>query len=128
MSVNYTTPTINGRLTVVVNNIDAGSSFGQMRLIATQSTAAVCLIPLQKPCGVVSGGILTFNTPITGTVITLASTSNPLLAADIEDSAGNVIVSGLTIGVSTAYDIVTATTSVLIGENITLTSATITGV
>lgn len=127
MSVIYNIPTINARLAAVVANIDAGAGPGQMRLMAT-STATVALIQLNKPSGVVGGGILAFlGLPVTAPTLVTTSSSNPLATADIEDSTGTIVVSGLTVGLSTAYDIVMATTSVLSGQSITLTSATITG-
>jgi hypothetical protein len=93
------------------------------------STATVSLIPLSKPSGIVGGGILAFaGVPLTAPTLLDTASSNPLAFADIEDSSGNVVVSGLTIGLSTAYDIVMATTTVFAGQSITLTSATITGV
>lgn len=128
MSVNYDTPTINDRLAAVVSHIDAGPGNGQMRIIAA-SAATVSLIALNKPCGVVGGGILAFlGVPLAGSTLVGTSSNDPVASADIEDSNGTVIVSGLTVGLSTAYDIVMATTTVSAGQSITLTSATITGV
>ena len=124
MSVNYNIPTINDRLADVVSNIDAGSSFGKMRLLS-QSAGTVSIITLQKPSGTVGAGILTFSElPLGGA--TLLSTN--IVAADIEDSTGIVVVSGLTVGQSTSYDIFMGTTLVDVGQTVTLTSATITGV
>ena len=122
--LNYSVATINSRLNAVINNIDAGSSVGKIRLLS-QSAGTVSLISLQKPSGTVGGGILTFSgLPLVGP--TLLSTN--IVAADIEDSTGIVVISGLTVGQSTAYDILIGTTLVSAGQNITLTSATITGV
>lgn len=123
MSVNYNIPIINDRLADVVTNIDAGPGAGQMRLVSPLLTT-VSLITLQKPSGTVAGGILTFSgLPVAGA--TLASTA--ITAADIEDSTGLVVISGLTVGNSTAFDIVMPVTSVLIGNIVSLNSATITG-
>ncbi len=124
MSVNYDIPTINDRLADVVSHIDAGPGVGKMRLLS-QSAGTVSLISLQKPSGTVGGGILTFSgLPLGAT--TLLSTN--IVAADIEDSTGVVVVSGLTVGQSTSYDIFMGTTLVDVGQTVTLTSATITGV
>jgi hypothetical protein len=129
MSVNYNIPTINAQLLDVVANIDAGSSFGMLRLLPTTSTDTVCLIPLAKPSGTVSGGILTFiGMPQTAPTLFTTTPTNPLALADIEDSGGTVVVSGLTVGVSTAYDILIPSVLILSGQSITLQSATITGV
>jgi len=125
VSVNYNIPTINGRLNAVVSNIDAGPGVGQIRLLNTPSQT-VALIPLQKPSGTVAGGILTFSgTPLVSTV-TILSTN--IVAADIEDSTGLVVISGLTVGQSSAFDIIMPVSNVLGGRLISLTNATITGV
>jgi len=122
--LNYSVATINSRLNAVISNIDAGSSVGRVRLLS-QSAGTVSLIPLQKPSATVLAGILTFSgLPLAGP--TLLSTN--IVAADIEDSTGIIVVSGLTVGQSTAYDILMGTTLVNAGQTITLTSATITGV
>ena len=122
--LNYSVATINSRLNAVISNIDAGSSVGKIRLLSP-SAGTVSLIPLQKPSGTVGGGILTFSgLPLAGT--TLLSTS--IVAADIEDSTGTIVISGLTVGQSTSYDILMGITLVSAGQTITLTSATITGV
>jgi len=124
MSVNYNQTTINSRLNAVVTNIDAGPGNGRLRLLSP-SAGIVATITFQKPSGIVGGGILAFSgLPLVGP--TLLSTS--IVAADIEDSTGVVIISGLTVGQSTAFDITMPVNSVLSGQSITLTSATITGV
>lgn len=122
MMVTYNQPTINGRLNVVISNIDAGAGVGQMRVLGLAGTVA--LIPLQKPSGTVSAGVLTFSGLPLGSA-TLAS--DTVVGADIEDSTGLVVASGLTVGPSTAFDIVMAIPTVLAGQIISLTTATITG-
>ena len=125
MSVNYNVTTINGRLNAVVSNIDAGPGVGQIRLLNTPSQT-VAVIPLQKPSGIVAGGVLTFSgTPLVSSV-TLLSTN--IVAADVEDSTGLVVISGLTVGQSSAFDIIMPVSNVLVGRLISLTNATITGV
>ena len=125
MSVNYNQTTINARLNVVVSNIDAGPGVGQIRLL-NAPLQTVALIPLQKPSGTVAGGILTFSgTPLISDA-TLLSTN--IVAADVEDSTGLVVISGLTVGQSSASDIVMPISNVLVGRLISLTHGTITGV
>lgn len=125
MPIGYNTTTINGRLNVVISNIDAGPSFGQMRLLSV-GTQTVGVIQLLKPSATVSNGVLTFSGLPLAAPLTLLSTQ--IVAADIEDSTGLVVASGLTVGPSTAFDIVMANPFVSSGQVITLTSATITGV
>jgi hypothetical protein len=124
MSITYNQATINARLNAVVTNIDAGPSFGQMRLL-TAGSATVALIALLKPSGTVSGGVLTFSGLPLNSATTV--TGGTVAAADIEDSTGTVVASGLTVGNSTAFDVAMGTTSVSSGQIITLTAATITG-
>jgi hypothetical protein len=123
VTITYNQATINGRLNVVITNIDAGPAAGQMRLLAGAST--IGLITLVKPSGTVNAGVLTFSGLPLASPLTLIGGS--VTAADIEDSTGNVVASGLTVGTSTASDIVMGTTLVSSGQIITLTFATITG-
>lgn len=124
MTITYNVTTTNGRLQVVINNIDAGPSFGQMRLLGL-GNQTVGLIQLQKPSATVAGGILTFSGLPLASPLTLISGS--IVAADIEDSVGTVVASGLTVGNSTGFDIVMANPVVSSGQIVTLTFATITG-
>jgi hypothetical protein len=128
MSVNYNTPTITDRLIAVKNHIDGGSTNGTLRLTLSDTSQVVAVIPLQSPCGSVISNILTFTLPLTAPTVINALSSNPLAYADVRDSNGTVIISGLTVGLSTAYDIVMVSNNILAGQGITLTSATITGV
>lgn len=108
----------------MVSQIDAGAGSGQIRLLnATAQTVA--LVGLVKPCGVVSGGVLTFSGPPLAAPLTLIS--GQIISADIEDSNSTVVASGLLVGTSTGYDIVMANPVVSSGQIITLTYATITG-
>jgi len=124
MPVNYGPATINSRLTAVVTNIDAGAGSGQMRLL-NSTNQTVALIGLQKPSGTVAAGVLTFSgLPLAAPTLL----GDQIVAADIEDSTGVLVASGLTVGQSTASDIVMADTTASIGDIISLTFATITGV
>lgn len=123
MSISYNTATISDRLAAVVNNIDAGSSHGVLSLGTAGMGAVIANITLPKPCGVVAGNLLTFTAPDSN----LTLIAGTLGAAQLQDSAGTVVASGLTIGNSTAYDIIIVDTLVSAGVVLTLTSATITG-
>ena len=81
-------------------------------------------IPMAIPCGTVSGGVLTLTTPIADPLVAVTGT---LASAEIEDSNGNLIASGLTIGLSSAFDIIMSSLSVTAGQNLSIISATITG-
>jgi hypothetical protein len=123
VTITYNTATLNARLAAVTTNIDAGSSNGAMRLLSP-TNVTIALITLAKPSGTSSGGVLTFSgLPLTTTV----SQSGQIVSADLEDSNGNVVASGLTVGVSTAFDIFINTANVTAGGLLALNFATITG-
>ena len=124
MSVNYNTTTINDRLQDVISNIDAGAGNGVM-VLSSSASATMASITLQKPCGAVSGGVLTFaGLPLGGPLVI---ETGYIAGASVQDSAGTTVISGLTVGLSTSYDIVMASTLVSSGDSIALTYATITG-
>jgi hypothetical protein len=124
LPLTYNAQTVNDRLADVVTNIDAGAGFGLIRLL-TATAQTVGIITLNKPCGTVSGGVLTFSGLPLAAPLTLIS--GDITAADIEDSNSTVVASGLTVGGSTAYDILMAVTTVSSGQVISLSYATITG-
>lgn len=123
MSITYNSATLDARLNAVIASIDAGASFGKMRLL-TATAQTVCLIVLNKPCATASGALLTFSgLPLASSTLV----DGDITAADIEDSNGTVVASGLTVGNSTAFDIVMSTTTVISGNAVSLNYATITG-
>lgn len=126
--VTYSSTAVDDRLQGVVNAIDAGGTNGNLRLLA--GSTVICTFSLARPCGTVSGGVLTFS----GTLIdTSAAETGNVTGARIEDSNGNVAISGLTIGTSTmgAYDGYVlnglGTTLITVGQvvsaNVTITGA-----
>ena len=124
MTIVYNQATINSRLNAVVTNIDAGPGNGQMRLLAAASTT-VALVTLQKPSGTAGSGILTFNgLPLASPLTTISAL---VTSADIEDSTGTVVASGLTVGGSTSFDVFMSNPFVSSGQTVTLIFAQITG-
>ena len=125
MSVVYDISLKNTRMSAVVSAIDNGgagsllfgtsSGFGGANLLAT--------ITFNATCGTVSGGVLTFS----GTPLVDSSAANTGTAAEgeVEDGVGHIVISGLTIGTS-ATDIVLSSTSIVSGQSVTITAATIT--
>lgn len=86
------------------------------------ATGVLVTFTLSATPGTVSGSVFT----ISGTPITATATGTGTAAlAEIRDNAGNVIVSGLTVGTS-ATDIIINATSVSTGQTVTLSSGTIT--
>jgi hypothetical protein len=122
----YNTTTINKRLNAVSSSIDDGAVLpGHCKIYDAGSILLVdAVLPLPSAPGA-AGGILTFNVPwVDGSI----NNSGTAVSATIEDGGGNVIVSGITVGNSTAYDMIIApTTNLIAGRTFTVTLATITG-
>lgn len=120
MSVNYTVAVRNNRLQQVVNAIDGAGGSGIMRLLDV-SNNILSSLQLARPSGSIASGVLTFSgLPL----IDPGAASNGVVAgARIEDSAGNVIVSGLQLGT----DIFMPSPAISAGQTVAITAATITG-
>lgn len=122
MAVVYSTTVKNSRLTVVRDAIDGGSSNGVLEIGTTGMGTVLASIPLADPCGSVASGVLTFSAPVSDTN---ADATGTAAEARIKDSAGNVIVSGLTVGTSGA-NINLSSVGITSGDTITINSAAIT--
>ena len=124
MTVEYSTAAKNARLTAGANLIDAGSSAGLL-VIGTSalsgSTGVLATITLQKPSFSVASGVMTLN----GTPSATISNSGTAALAELRDSAGTTVVSGLTVGTS-GTDITVGTTTFTSGVTVTISSGTIT--
>ena len=128
----YSTTAANARLAAALTaavsgqSVDGGSSYGTL-VIGTSSlsgaTGNLCVITLQKPSFSIASKVAT----LLGTPLSSAScsASGTAALAELHDSAGNVIVSGLTVGTSGA-NINLATTTISTGLTVTITSGTIT--
>lgn len=124
MSVTYSATLKDTRLTAVVTEIDAGVGAGYIEICSAAYAAVLATITLNDPCGSVSGGVLTFDvTPQPEDAA--ADATGTAAIARIKDSAGNIVVSGLTVG-TTGTDIIVTSTAFVLGDTITLTAATIT--
>lgn len=125
MSVVYDIALKNTRMTSVVTAIDNGGAgsllFGASGGFAGANLLAV--ITFSATCGTVSGGVLTFS----GTPLVDASANNTGTStqAEVEDGVGHIVISGLTVGTS-ASDINLSSTSIVAGQSVTITAATIT--
>lgn len=124
MSVNYSTTAKNSRLNAVVNLIDGGSGSGVL-VIGTSSlsgaTGVLATVTLQKPSFTVASGVMT----MAGTPSATISASGTAALAELRDSTGATVVSGLTVGTS-ATDIIVGTTTFTSGVTVTVSSGTIT--
>lgn len=124
MSVNYNVNVINDRLQVVVDAIDAGAAAGKLQLGTSSMAVILVTFVFSDPCGTISSGVLTFsNMPITDPYAANTGTAS---AAQIIDSTGTVIASGLTVGTS-GTDVIISQTHISMGDIVALTAATITG-
>jgi len=133
MSVVYSSTLKNNRMQLVADLIAgkvAGSSTGTasagVLVIGTSAlsgaTGVLVSFTLGTTPGTVSGGVLTISgVPLTAT----ASGTGTAAKGELRDNAGNVIVSGLTVGTS-GTDIIINATAISSGQSVTLSSGTIT--
>lgn len=122
MSVTYDTTLKNTRMTDVVTAIDTGGA-GNLKIGTTAMGTTLSTITFNSTCGTVSGGVLTFSgTPLTDSS---AANSGTAAAASVHDGGGTLHISGLTVGTS-GSDVNLSSTSIVSGQPVTLTSATIT--
>ena len=125
MPVDYSVPTIQGRLQVVLNGIDAGATNGALYLLAGSGTVLSAL-SLARPCGVISGTQLIFSGM--SLIDPAAAASDFATAARVDDGDGNTIFSGLTVSAGSTSDIVMSPTNfITAGQTVAITTATITG-
>ncbi len=126
MSITYNTPTINARLQAVANQIDANGN-GFLRLLA--NSTVISTIQLARPCGVVSGGVLTF----VGTLIDpSASGTGTVTSGQLVDAIGTIVALNLTVAPPLgSADIIIAnglnTTVISAGQTVQVLAAQITG-
>jgi len=122
MAVNYASALKSTRMQADISAIDANASPGVIEIGTTGMATVLVVITLAKPSFTESGGVLTMaGAPKSGT----ASNTGTAAAARIKDGGGNVVVSGLTVGVS-GSDINLGSVSVASGQVVTLSSGTLT--
>lgn len=128
MTVTYSIPAINYRLQGVVSAIDSGGGNGYLQLLA--GSTIVSTVSLARPCGTVDGGILTF----VGTLLDPSAANTGIVdGAVIRNSAGALMISGLTVGIplTTGVDIIISnglnSTLITAGQTVAVLSAQITG-
>lgn len=122
MAVQYSATVRTNRMTVVKDAIDGGSGPGTLEIGTTSMGTVLAILTFSDPCGTVSAGVLTFSAI---TSDPSADASGTAAAARIKDSAGNVIVDGLTVGTS-GTNIVLSSTAITAGQIVPLTNASIT--
>ena len=122
MAVNYRTSLKTTRMTAVRDDIDSGAGAGYIEICSSAYASVLATITLADPCGSVTGDTLTFTMPKSDTS---ADATGTAAIARIKESAGTVIVQGLTVGTS-GTDIILSSLAITAGDTVTLSSATIT--
>lgn len=133
MTCTYSTVAATARLTAALIatsqaagvSVDGRSSFGTL-VIGTSglsgATGVLATIVLQKPSFSIVGKVATL---LGVTLSVLASGSGTAALAELRDSDGNTVVSGLTVGTS-ATDIIITSTSITASETVSITAGTVT--
>jgi hypothetical protein len=121
MAVTYTTAVKNARLDAVVTAIGAT---GVLEIGTTGMASVLATINLGNPAGTSASGVLTFSGfPRSDTS---ADATGAAAAARIRTASGGTdIITGLTVGTS-GSDINLDSTSITVGQTVTINSATIT--
>ena len=123
-SVDYTIAMRTSRLQLVANAIDGGASAGFLRLLDSSGTT-LSSFQLQRPVGVVANSVLVFDgLPLIDPAATVAGTAT---RARVEDSGGNIVISGLAVGGPNPDIFLGPTNAIAVGQTLAITAATITG-
>lgn len=121
MGVIYNATLRTARLNAVVAAIDAGPGAGKLEIGTAAMGTLLAELTLSDPCGTVSGDLLTFAAI---TQDSSANNSGTAAAAQIKDSTGIVVISGLTVGTS-GTDIIFSSVAITAGQAVPMTSAQI---
>ena len=125
MSVNYNLTVLTNRLQQVVNAIDAGATNGSLGLLESGGSI-LSTLSLARPCGVAANGQLIFSGM--ALVDPAATGGGYAIAARVSDGDGNIIISGLTVGIANTNDVVMSPTNLITaGQTVAITEASITG-
>jgi hypothetical protein len=123
MAVTYNTTLKNTRMTDVVTAI---GSTGYLNIYTAGLGTLLASIPLANPAGTVTSGVLTFSgTPLTESSANASGTAAAATVTTASNGGGTTIISGLTVSTSAA-DIILSSTSIVSGQPVTITSASIT--
>lgn len=109
------------RMQAVITAIDANIEPAYMELGTANMAVIMVTITLESPSFIEANGVITMNgMPKWGT----ASVPGTVVEARIRDGGGNIIVSGLTVGLSDA-DIILDFVDLDVGKTVTLSQASI---
>lgn len=124
MAVTYSTAVKTSRMEAVVAAIGTSGKL----VFMTSADAVVCTFTLASTAGTVTAGVLTFSDANGGTagILNTTGSANGVVAkAKITTSADVNIITGFTVGTSSA-DFIIDNTNVAVGQSVTVTSASIT--
>lgn len=124
MAVTYSTAVKTARMEAVVAAIGTSGKL----VFMTSADAVVCTFTLAATAGTVTAGVLTFSDANGGTagILNTAGSANGVVAkAKITTSADVNVITGFTVGTSSA-DFIIDNTNVAVGQSVTVTSASIT--
>lgn len=124
MAVTYSTAVKTARMEAVVAAIGTSGKL----VFMTSADAVVCTFTLAATAGTVTAGVLTFSDANGGTagILNTTGSANGVVAkAKITTSADVNVITGFTVGTSSA-DFIIDNTNVAVGQSVTVTSASIT--
>ena len=123
MAVIYASSVRTSRMNAVETALDAGSGAAVLEIGDSGFATTLVSFTLSDPAGTVSGDVLSGSgLPKT----TTASASGTAAEARLKDSSGNIVVSGLTVGTSSANVIISPSTSITSGQSCSLDTFTLT--
>lgn len=125
MSVIYNDSVKNAQLQIAVDAIDAGSGNGVMNVGTAGMAIILATITLNNPCATVANRVMSFSgLPLS----TIAVAGGTAAEANICDSNGTIIISGLTVGTpGGTFDAIINDATIIAGGIVSLLTATISG-
>ena len=124
MAIIYPVAILNARLQEVVNAIDGGPGNGLLKIGTAGMALVLCGFTLAKPSATIFNGVLTFaGTPFS----TFGINSGAAASAQLTDSTGTIVASGLTVGLA-GTDIVISQSVINLGDTVSFLAGAITGV
>lgn len=123
MAITYAAALKTARMQAVADAIDAAATAGYIEIGTASMASILATVTLDDPCGTVTGDTLDFTLPASDLSVDANGNAQ---AARIKDGDGNIIISGLTVGATgSGANIELSSTSLSIGDAVTLTSGTI---
>lgn len=111
-------------MTAIRDDIDSGAGPGVLQIGTAGMASVLAEFTLTDPCGTVSGDVLTFDFD-PDISDTSANATGTAAAARIRTSDGTDVITGLTVGTSSA-DIILSSVSITSGGTVTIASGTLT--